>query len=54
MIKFFLSLISLIFCANVASAQYYSQYGQDRWVNERIFLNKISGVFLDIGVHDGI
>lgn len=30
---------------------YYSQIGQDKFVNE--FLNKKNGVFVDIGAHDG-
>ena len=35
-------------------AEYYSQSGQDQWLNETIFFNKTGGVFIDIGAHDGI
>lgn len=34
-------------------AEYMSQLGQDRLVNEWFFQNKRNGVFLDIGAHDG-
>lgn len=34
--------------------EYYSQYGQDKFLNEKIFKNKKNGVFIDIGAHDGI
>lgn len=33
---------------------YHSQYGQDKIINEEIFKNKINGVFVEIGSHDGI
>ena len=33
---------------------YYSQYEQDKILNETIFKNKQEGFFLDIGAHDGI
>lgn len=42
-----------LFCGAVAS-QYYSQFGQDRWLNENIFNGKTNGVFIDIGANDGI
>ena len=35
-------------------APYYSQCGQDKYLNEVIFKNKKNGVFVDIGAHDGI
>ena len=34
-------------------AEYKSQLGQDRFVNEQFFHNKRDGVFIDIGAHDG-
>lgn len=34
--------------------QYYSQIGQDKYVNERIFKGMENGFFVDIGAHDGI
>ena len=33
---------------------YYSQYNQDKWLNENIFKNKKDGVFVDVGAHNGI
>lgn len=33
---------------------YYSQYGQDKWLNENIFKKKKNGFFLEIGADDGI
>ena len=33
---------------------YYSQYNQDRYLNENFFQNKKKGVFVDIGAYDGI
>lgn len=34
--------------------KYYSQYGQDKFLNEKIFKGKRNGFFLDIGANDGI
>jgi len=34
--------------------QYYSQFGQDKFIYETFFKGKKGGVFLDIGAHDGI
>lgn len=33
---------------------YFSQYNQDKFLNEVIFLNKKDGFFIDIGAHDGV
>jgi len=33
---------------------YYSQYGQDKYLLEEIFQNKNDGYYVDIGAHDGI
>jgi FkbM family methyltransferase len=33
---------------------YYSQVGQDRFLNEFVFLGKTNGTFIDIGAHNGI
>lgn len=33
---------------------YYSQKGQDKYLNEHIFKNKHDGVFVEVGAHDGI
>ncbi|MCX5922439.1 MAG: FkbM family methyltransferase [Candidatus Dependentiae bacterium] len=33
---------------------YYSQCGQDKFLNEHLFKNKRNGVFVDVGAHDGI
>ncbi len=32
---------------------YYSQCGQDKYLNEKIFNNKRDGIFIEIGAHDG-
>ena len=34
--------------------QYYSQIGQDKFVNEKIFQGMEKGFFVDIGAHNGI
>lgn len=34
--------------------EYYSQSGQDKFLNQHIFKNKPTGFFLDIGANDGI
>jgi len=34
--------------------RYFSQVGQDKFLNEVIFYNKRTGFFIDIGAHDGI
>ena len=34
-------------------SQYFSQAGQDRYLNERIFRNKRNGAFVEIGGYDG-
>lgn len=34
--------------------QYFSQIGQDKYTNEKIFRNIKNGFFVDIGAHDGI
>ncbi len=33
---------------------FYSQCGQDKWLVNELFPNKQQGVFVDIGVHDGV
>jgi FkbM family methyltransferase len=33
---------------------YYSQYGQDRFLDRAIFNKKRNGYFIDIGAHDGV
>ncbi len=33
---------------------YFSQYNQDKFLNEVVFYNKKNGFFIDIGAHDGI
>lgn len=33
---------------------YFSQKGQDKFLNEEIFKNKTKGIFIEIGAHDGI
>jgi FkbM family methyltransferase len=33
---------------------YYSQFNQDAILNEKFFLNKRNGTYLDVGAHDGV
>jgi FkbM family methyltransferase len=33
---------------------YYSQYGQDKWLEENVFQGKRDGLFIDIGASDGV
>jgi len=33
---------------------YYSQFGQDKYLNEEIFHHKKNGIFIDVGAYDGI
>lgn len=50
-------VVFLIFSAyGQQDFKYYSQQNsnQDRYLNEQIFRNKIGGIFVDIGAHDGI
>lgn len=35
-------------------ANYFSQYQQDKFLNQVVFLNKQNGFFVDIGAHDGV
>ncbi|HZW61607.1 MAG TPA: FkbM family methyltransferase [Candidatus Babeliales bacterium] len=35
-------------------APYYSQCGQDKYLNEQLFHDKKNGIFIEIGAHDGI
>ncbi len=35
-------------------SKYYSQCGQDKFINEKLFKEKRNGVFLDIGANDGV
>lgn len=46
----FFFLISHLSCF----AKYYSQCGQDQFINETFFKNYKHGVFLDVGAHNGI
>ncbi|MGL4348372.1 MAG: FkbM family methyltransferase [Chlamydiales bacterium] len=44
----------LFFLPSVIFSEYYSQYGQDQFVNENFFKNRTKGIFVDIGAHNGI
>ena len=52
--KFIIFLSCAIAFTNLAFAKYYSQIGQDKFVNEYLFQNKKGGVFVDIGANNGI
>lgn len=49
-----LLVILLLSIMNLLEARYYSQSGQDQYLNEKIFQGKRNGVFVDIGAHDGV
>ena len=34
-------------------SRYFSQAGQDRYLNERVFGNRRDGTFVEVGGHDG-
>lgn len=34
--------------------EYYSQFGQDKFLDQKIFKGKNSGFFLEIGADDGV
>ncbi len=46
----FFSIIGI----NAKRNDYKSQYGQDKFLNNFFFKDKKSGVFIDIGAHDGV
>lgn len=48
-----LLLLGLFFQTFNLTAQYYSQYEQDKFINEHFVKNKRRGFFVDIGAHDG-
>lgn len=52
MLNYFISIFLLI--NSICFATYYSQSGQDRFVYESYFKNSTSGIFVDIGAHNGI
>lgn len=51
-------MIQYLFCMflvhSLVFSEYYSQCGQDKFVNETFFKNHRHGVFVDIGAHNGI
>lgn len=47
-------LLCVTYLSILQAANYVSQCGQDKIVNEYFFRNKKNGVFVDIGAHDGI
>jgi len=51
-ILFFLT--SFTYCFSEETPKYYSQFLQDKYLNEKVFMNKKHGVFIDIGAHDGV
>ncbi|NGX60069.1 MAG: hypothetical protein KR126chlam3_01231 [Chlamydiae bacterium] len=46
--------VFLVFLQTTCFGIYYSQSGQDKFVNESFFKNIRSGIFIDIGAHSGI
>ena len=50
-------VLLFLFCCTAfgtLSATYYSQVGQDKYVNEQFFKDSKNGVFVDIGAYDGV
>ena len=47
-------LLGLLKVNDVNNMNYYSQFGQDEWLYNQFYKNKIDGVFLEIGADDGI
>lgn len=48
-------IISLLLVVSISiCAQYYSQVGQDRYLNENYFKDMRNGVFVEIGAYNGI
>lgn len=52
--KNFKLLIVAFLLVKINLGAYYSQFEQDKFVNELIFKNKKNGVFIDIGAHNGV
>jgi len=47
-------ILTIVLCFSLnMHAKYYSQYNQDRFINEQFIHNKQHGFFVDIGAHDG-
>lgn len=44
----------VLLCSVLSSEEYYSQLGQDRYLNEHFFKDKRDGIFIDIGAYDGV
>jgi len=42
------------FLSNLSGKTYYSQHGQDRFLEEYIFRGYSNGIFVDVGANDGI
>ncbi|MFZ5953498.1 MAG: FkbM family methyltransferase [Candidatus Dependentiae bacterium] len=47
-------VISLLLIASSCVAEYYSQVGQDKFVNEHYFKNMRNGTFVEIGAYNGV
>ncbi len=47
-------LLGFVFFHQLCFGTYYSQFGQDQYVNEYFFKDMQGGVFIDIGAHNGI
>jgi len=60
--SFFIAVFFVFFTSNASYNPdypqfyfpYYSQAGQDKFLNEEIFHGKRNGTFIDVGAHDGI
>ncbi len=52
--SFMMCITGFIFFHQLCFATYYSQCGQDQYVNEHYFKNRRDGVFIEIGTHNGM
>lgn len=54
-VRFLLFTTSFLFCPlSAQNMDFFSQCGQDKFLYENFFKDKKSGIFVDIGAHDGI
>jgi FkbM family methyltransferase len=47
-------IITVLLCMQLVHAEYYSQVGQDKFVNEHYFKNMRNGTFVEIGAYNGV
>lgn len=50
----FISTVILLFSFSLQAETYFSQFQQDKIINETYFHNMKGGIFVDIGAHNGV